>query len=218
MDEAPHVYAGKDVVVRFHARRCLHAAECVRGLPSVFDPERRPWVRPDAASADEVAAVVARCPTGALVFERKDGGSAEPAPDPSSVTVEADGPLYLRGDLRLEDPDGRVVETARRMALCRCGASAEKPRCDGSHARVGFRDPARVVAATSSALNATPTLGPVTIRPAANGPLLLAGSFDVHGSEGCMAFRAGRAALCRCGASGRKPLCDGSHATVGFQG
>ncbi|MGH2907110.1 MAG: (4Fe-4S)-binding protein [Solirubrobacterales bacterium] len=59
-------YIGEDVVVTFDAGVCQHAGECVRGLPSVFDTKKRPWIAPDAAPADEVRAQVERCPSGAL--------------------------------------------------------------------------------------------------------------------------------------------------------
>lgn len=74
-------YEGRSITVTFEAGRCRHAAECVRGLPEVFDTGRRPWIQPDGADADRVAAVVRRCPSGALRYERTDG--AEEARPPS---------------------------------------------------------------------------------------------------------------------------------------
>jgi uncharacterized Fe-S cluster protein YjdI len=64
-------YEGTDVDVSFDSALCEHAAECVRGLPAVFEVGRRPWIIPDNASVDEVAEVVARCPSGALRIERR---------------------------------------------------------------------------------------------------------------------------------------------------
>jgi len=63
-------YEGTEIDVSFDPEICEHAGECVRGLPAVFDTQRRPWIVPDAASADDVAAQVARCPSGALKYER----------------------------------------------------------------------------------------------------------------------------------------------------
>jgi len=135
-----HEYEGQSVVVTYDAKRCIHAAECVHGLPGVFDPKARPWVAPDAAGADELAEVVARCPTGALHLTRRDGGGAEAAPGENTITVEADGPLYAAGDLEVVDAEGSVLLTDTRIALCRCGASKNKPFCDGSHWDNDFRD------------------------------------------------------------------------------
>ncbi|MFI9465365.1 (4Fe-4S)-binding protein [Streptomyces xiamenensis] len=67
-------YEGRSITVTFEAARCRHAAECVRGLPEVFDTARRPWIRPDGAEAGRLAEVVRRCPSGALQYERVDGG------------------------------------------------------------------------------------------------------------------------------------------------
>ncbi len=212
-----HTYEGRDVVVYYDLGRCIHAAECTHGLPRVFDTASRPWVQPDEASADEVADVVMRCPTGALTYERKDGGPPETVPEPNAVVVERDGPLLLRGDLVLEDPYGEVLLETTRMALCRCGHTRATPFCDGSHAESGFTDPARIVAVTSEAINQTPTDGRVFVVAKPSGPMLLRGSFDVEGEVGKIAFREGRGAFCRCGHSKNKPLCDGSHKEAGFR-
>ncbi|MFE1952832.1 (4Fe-4S)-binding protein [Streptomyces sp. NPDC059524] len=123
-------YRGHLITVSFDGQRCLHAAECVRGLPQVFDTAARPWIQPDAAPADEVAAVVRRCPSGALRYELVDGTVEVP---PAATTVEraADGRLVLRGDLRIRAADGS--ETAEvRATLCGCGRSANQPYCDHS--------------------------------------------------------------------------------------
>jgi CDGSH-type Zn-finger protein len=56
------------------------------------------------------------------------------------VTLCPDGPLLVRGDVRIEDADGNAVPRRRAtVALCRCGFSAVKPFCDGSHKAAGFR-------------------------------------------------------------------------------
>ena len=65
-DSKLHVYEGQDVTVTFDKGVCTHAAECVKGLPGVFDIEKRPWVQPDNAKAEEVRRQVAACPSGAL--------------------------------------------------------------------------------------------------------------------------------------------------------
>lgn len=132
------VYDSADVSVIFDGARCIHAARCVRGLPRVFDTAARPWMRPANASADEVVEVVARCPTGALHTVRHDGGPDEQVPPEVTVEPVPDGPLHVRGAAALVDPSGGVLDPGPRYALCRCGASGNRPFCDGSHARVGF--------------------------------------------------------------------------------
>ena len=111
---------------------------CVRGLPKVFDPEARPWVVVDAADADAVAVAIESCPTGALHYRRLDGGRQEEPPTETTVEPRPNGPLFVRGPVRIVDPDGRLIREDTRVALCRCGASENKPFCDGSHRRIGF--------------------------------------------------------------------------------
>jgi uncharacterized Fe-S cluster protein YjdI len=118
-------YEGEHIEVTYDAERCLHAAECVRGLPAVFDTAKRPWIAPDAADAEATAAVIRRCPTGALHYTLREG-EPEQAPVPTRIRLPEGGPLLLEGDLEL---DGKR-ET--RAAICRCGLSSNQPYCDRS--------------------------------------------------------------------------------------
>lgn len=131
-------YESDDVVVTFDSKLCIHAQECVRGLPGVFDVEKRPWVQPQHASADDVVDVVSRCPTGALHTERLDGGAAEQPQTEVTAREVRNGPIFISGEVSIFDDDGEVVRDDWRVALCRCGASSDKPFCDGSHAEAGF--------------------------------------------------------------------------------
>ncbi len=63
-------YRTKQIVVSWAPERCVHSANCLRGLPQVFDARRRPWIAIEAASADDIARVVETCPSGALSYER----------------------------------------------------------------------------------------------------------------------------------------------------
>ncbi|MGQ0703024.1 MAG: (4Fe-4S)-binding protein, partial [Gemmatimonadales bacterium] len=74
--------------------------------PEVFQPLKRPWVQVDAATADRIAEVVMTCPTGALHFERPDGGPQEPEPDETTIEARPNGPLYVRGRIRIMRPGG----------------------------------------------------------------------------------------------------------------
>ena len=131
-------YANESIEVQWEPRLCIHTQNCVRGLGEVFDHDARPWIRIDGADADRIAATVATCPTGALQFRRFDGGSEEEPPPETTVEPRPDGPLFVRGRLRIVDGEGNIVREDTRMALCRCGASENKPFCDGSHRRIGF--------------------------------------------------------------------------------
>jgi CDGSH-type Zn-finger protein/uncharacterized Fe-S cluster protein YjdI len=208
-------YQGEDVTISYDVRRCIHAAKCVRGLPDVFDPDRKPWIEPDQASAAEVADVVSRCPTGALHVTRSDGAAAEVADEVNTITVDAAGPLFLRGNLQLRNEKLEVMLADKRIALCRCGASKNKPLCDGSHREAGFSDPGVL---GESSLGEVDDAGPLTITPSVNGPLLLEGPFEIRGMDQTVRKEGRKGALCRCGSSQNKPFCDGTHRSIGFKG
>jgi uncharacterized Fe-S cluster protein YjdI len=134
-------YVGDAIEVEWEPRLCIHMRNCVRGLPEVFDPQARPWVRVEAADADAIAAAVETCPTGALHYRRLDGGAQEQAQEPATVDPRPNGPLFVRGRVRIVDPDGNVTREDTRVALCRCGGSENKPFCDGTHRKIGFTTP-----------------------------------------------------------------------------
>jgi uncharacterized Fe-S cluster protein YjdI/CDGSH-type Zn-finger protein len=129
-------YTAPGVTVYYDRGRCLHFAECVRGLPEVFDARKRPWIQPENASAEDVAEVVRRCPSGALHYRLKDGPPEEPE-QPTHVEFVANGPINLRGDLSIDVPAGRMREV--RASLCRCGRTENKPFCDKVCSRTGWR-------------------------------------------------------------------------------
>ena len=133
------VYSNDRIAVLWEPKLCIHAGYCFRGAPEVFQPENRPWVNVDGATPEKIAEVVMRCPTGALHFERFDGGAQESQPDETTIDARPNGPLYVRGHMRITGPGGQLIREDTRVALCRCGHSENKPFCDGSHRRVGFR-------------------------------------------------------------------------------
>jgi CDGSH-type Zn-finger protein/uncharacterized Fe-S cluster protein YjdI len=209
-----HGYSSDAIEVTWDKKRCIHSADCVRGLPAVFVPGERPWVRPAEATADAVAEVVERCPTGALRYRRTDGGAAEKPTAENVVRLGADGPVYVRGRLEIHAPDGSVREETR-AALCRCGASANKPFCDNSHVGTGFAAAAELPEGAIEELAETAPLI-LTVRP--NGSIGLEGPYRALDPDGTVRVARSKGSLCRCGASQNKPWCDGSHKTVGFEG
>ena len=206
-------YASDELTVDYDASRCIHAAECVHGLPAVFDPKRRPWIAAEQASRDELAAVIERCPTGALKYTPRDGGPPESAPTSNCVRVVKNGPLHVTGRLRVTLPGGETLDETR-VAFCRCGQSANKPFCDNAHAAGGFSDPARVPEGKLKA-GAPDDDATLRITLAQNGPVLLRGPVELRGAGEAAETGAG-CALCRCGHSANKPFCDGSHTRAGF--
>jgi uncharacterized Fe-S cluster protein YjdI/CDGSH-type Zn-finger protein len=133
-------YAAPDVTVTFDPTRCIHAAECIRALPDVFDSTRARWIRPERATATEVVDAVMRCPTGALHYALPGGPAEAAAEGPTVIQLSRNGALYARGEVRVVTEDDHEVASGPRLALCRCGASRNQPFCDGSHRTVAFRD------------------------------------------------------------------------------
>jgi CDGSH-type Zn-finger protein/uncharacterized Fe-S cluster protein YjdI len=211
-----HAFAAPGITVTWSRTRCTHAADCVMNLPTVFEPGRRPWVDATQASADAVARVVARCPTGALHFERQDGGASEPVPTANTVLLARNGPVMLRGDIEVLDDTGAVLLRDTRVALCRCGLSLKKPLCDDTHAEVGFRDPG-MVTGEDAVSDPGATGGTLRVLPHADGPLELSGPFALSSADKKTMLAGSRTSLCRCGKSQTKPFCDRSHERVGFR-
>lgn len=202
---------GNGVQLHFRAARCIHSRHCVLDRPDVFVPNvQGEWLHPERASAAEIAELAHRCPSGAITYERTDGGPNEAAPRVNVVRVLENGPLAFHGEL---DIQGHGKEF--RGTLCRCGLSAHKPFCDGSHTR-GFQASGEPAAAQSEALAVRG--GPLSITPTPNGPLGVTGPLEIVSGTGRTLNRTQRVFLCRCGASGNKPYCDGSHKKVGFSG
>lgn len=136
------VHENDDIRVSYDPNICEHAAECVKGLSKVFNPQQRPWIQVDKASADEIATVIDRCPTGALRYQRKGNAAAAASTQAEAVEVSlvSNGPLRIAGPVVIKDPDGNVILEASKMSLCRCGLSENKPFCDGSHLRAGWKE------------------------------------------------------------------------------
>jgi uncharacterized Fe-S cluster protein YjdI len=137
-DKRTKEYSTDEIVVEWEPRLCFHSQNCVRSLPQVFDDSRRPWVKVDAATVDEVEAAVARCPSGAL-RTRRIGAPEAARHQPIELCASANGPLLVSGGVRIVDAEGAVLYEGERAALCRCGGSGNKPFCDGTHKTNGFR-------------------------------------------------------------------------------
>jgi CDGSH-type Zn-finger protein/uncharacterized Fe-S cluster protein YjdI len=219
MTEKLHTYPGTTLTVTFDARRCIHAGECVRGLPNVFDPQRKPWVNPDGASATAIMGVVERCPSGALKYRFGEGAASERPAKTNTATLAAAGPLFVRGDIEIRrGSDDAVVLRDTRVALCRCGQSANKPFCDGAHAGAGFDDPGSVGQPKVKPGDAGAGGATLRVRVKEGGPLTCEGDLQIVDATGATAWRGTYVVLCRCGASRNKPFCDGSHKAAGFAG
>lgn len=139
---------------------------------------------------------------------------------PNILQPQIDGPLKVEGELEFVDRDGALIEKRDAVRLCRCGQSATKPFCDGSHKKAGFRD-AGQVSSTYQPRTLDADVDPfetrLTIFAKTNGPLRCVGEMQVNDAGGAVAWSGAQANFCRCGASKNKPFCDGTHREIGFQ-
>lgn len=97
---------------------------------------RKPWCDPDLSANDEVREIVQRCPTGAVGDQ---GDAASEAGGKLEIRFAKNGPVLVGGNLSIKASSGRDAWHGKRAALCRCGASENKPFCDGTHKKVGFQ-------------------------------------------------------------------------------
>ncbi|MCE4555760.1 ferritin-like domain-containing protein [Roseateles cellulosilyticus] len=208
------VVQGDKLELRYEARRCIHARFCVTGAPKVFLANvKGAWLYPDAMPVERLVDIAHACPSGAIQYRRKDGEPDEAPPPVNLLSVRESGPNALRGELYLR---GEPLGT--RATLCRCGASRNKPFCDGSHHDIHFA----ATGEPETGLLDLPTdmpaerAGRIDIEPEPNGPLQLRGQVEVVSGTGRMVCRVAQARLCRCGGSATKPFCDGTHARNGF--
>jgi CDGSH-type Zn-finger protein len=126
-DERSKVLGGQQVTVRDDRSICVHAAFCTNKVTNVWKMAK------SGADDHEIVAMIDRCPSGALTYDK------EPLL-PQEIAAVADGPLWVTGGVSISLAEGTTLETRNRVTLCRCGASKTKPLCDGSHIEAEFHD------------------------------------------------------------------------------
>ena len=203
--------AGAKLALSFETKRCIHARFCVTGAPNVFLANvQGPWIHPDAMEVERVVEVAHACPSGAITYHRLDGVHDETAPPVNLAAIREAGPYAFRGELQIDgEPAGF------RATLCRCGASKNKPYCDGSHHEVEFTASGEPPSGKTDMLPVRD--GTLAIEPEINGPLAVRGNLEITSGTGRVVARVMTARLCRCGGSATKPFCDGTHAKIGFK-
>lgn len=212
MGKGVELVDGEDVQIVYQGKLCIHSRFCVTGAPKVFLANvEGPWIHPDEMNAEELMAVSRECPSGAIRYRRKDGGPEEHAPPVNLISVRESGPYAFRGDLSI---DGEAF--GYRATLCRCGASKNKPFCDGSHHDINFAASGEPPTGDKTAMLEVRD-GAIEITPTLDGPLMVRGNMEIISGTGRVVARQQAARLCRCGHSNTKPFCDGSHAKIGFR-
>jgi CDGSH-type Zn-finger protein/uncharacterized Fe-S cluster protein YjdI len=202
---------GERLTIVYEGRKCIHSRFCVTGAPKVFLANVvGPWINPDAMDADKLVEVSNACPSGAIRYKRKDGKPDETAPPVNLVSIREGGPYAVHADIRLDGASGFF-----RATLCRCGASKNKPYCDGSHHDVGFSATGEPPTGKADMLPVRD--GPLSIEPELDGPLRVRGNLEITSGTGRVVARVTQTRLCRCGGSSSKPFCDGTHSKIEFK-
>lgn len=205
-----YTYGNEHIEITFDERKCCHAAHCFKELPEVFDGDLDPPIQPDNASVEEIIRVINKCPSSALTYHSLDDDVANEIPDNNNLAnIFKRGPLILKGDFELKG-EGSMF----RLALCRCGASKNKPFCDASHRKIKFNAPVQEVFDEIASCSNT---GKIKLTPIANGPIAFSGTLEFKSLNGETQYCREKGALCRCGASKIKPFCDGNHRSIDFK-
>lgn len=144
MEDLHKTYSNNEITIVWKPAACIHSTRCWKGeqgLSSVFNPKEKPWIKPHGASTEQIIERVKACPSGALSYYRHDAENAKPDPVSQNAVVEVliDGPLLVHGPIHLkQEGEGQELQNTV-TAFCRCGASSNKPYCDGSHRHNGFK-------------------------------------------------------------------------------
>ena len=133
------VFEGNQINVHYNRLLCSHAGECEARLKAAFDTKRDPWIVPDNATPDQIRDVVQVCPSGALSWCEPGEQAQHVIGEEPGITIECNGPYQVT---KVPLASGVQSESASpdKYVLCRCGASKNKPFCDGSHFDIGWSD------------------------------------------------------------------------------
>jgi len=203
--------ATEHLVLRFDGEKCIHSRQCVLNAPEVFLANvEGPWLHPEKASVEHLVHVARSCPSGAITYQRLDGGDEESNPQVNVAFIRENGPYAMQAALSIEGQDRRY-----RATLCRCGQSRNKPFCDNTHREAGFEATGEPATLPSDPLQERG--GELRVEPLEDGPLKISGALEICSGTGRTVTRTCSTRLCRCGASSNKPFCDGSHRRIGFR-
>ena len=135
-------YSNGELTVVWKPKKCIHSEVCVHTLPEVYKPTEKPWIIPKNASTTALKSQIEKCPSGALTYfmENKKQEAEESSTEQAltELTVISNGPLKIKGTLQIQLASGETVLKEGTTGFCRCGVSANKPFCDGSHRKAEF--------------------------------------------------------------------------------
>ena len=141
MKDITKKYTNGEVTIVWKPNECIHSTMCFKGLGNVFDPTKRPWITPEGSTTEKIVDQVKKCPSGALSYYLNRDGEKEEVKVEAETIVETtpNGPLMVYGNVTIKDSNGNLTKMNNVTAFCRCGASSNKPFCDGSHKKIDFQ-------------------------------------------------------------------------------
>jgi uncharacterized Fe-S cluster protein YjdI len=154
-------YKNKDITVYWKPSSCIHASTCVNELPLVFRSNKKPWVRMEGGTNEEIISVVDQCPVDALTWKWNDSDKNEmigkehtnhiknrrssllkqdndDVMQAASINITNDGPFVVTGSFFIERENGSRSKFSGTVSICRCGGTNLPPFCDGTHRNIGF--------------------------------------------------------------------------------
>ncbi len=145
MKDITKKYTNGQLTIVWQPSKCIHSAICWRNedsLPQVFNPKQKPWIMPEGADTERIISQIKKCPSGALSYYMNEKTETENATVnlENIVEVMPNGPLLVYGNLHVKTASGSELKTNKVTAFCRCGASSNKPYCDGTHKKIDFKD------------------------------------------------------------------------------
>jgi uncharacterized Fe-S cluster protein YjdI len=131
-------YKKDELTIVWEPSKCIHSGICVKMLPEVYKPDAKPWIQQDNASVGQLKAQIDKCPSGALSYEL-DANTWDSTQEGLDVEIMENGPILIKGKLNITHPSGAIESKEKTTAFCRCGASSNKPYCDGAHRKIDFQ-------------------------------------------------------------------------------
>jgi uncharacterized Fe-S cluster protein YjdI len=139
MKDITKKYTNGEVTVVWKPAECIHSRICFSNLGEVFDPRKRPWVSMEGSTTEKIIDQIKKCPSGALsYYMNRDADEKVDVQAETIVETVPNGPLMVYGNVTVKDSAGTLTKKNNATAFCRCGGSANKPYCDGSHRKNGF--------------------------------------------------------------------------------
>jgi uncharacterized Fe-S cluster protein YjdI len=136
-------YSNGEVTIVWEPKKCIHSTKCWKGedgLLSVFNPSEKPWIKPEGSTTDRIIKQIKNCPSGALSYYMNENQENKEAINSEIIAeIMPNGPLLVYGNITVKDAEGNKTQKNKVTAFCRCGASGNKPYCDGTHTKIGFK-------------------------------------------------------------------------------